>query len=105
MDQMIVRRLSQYAFFLALIILIAAIIAMIWQPQILDVRVIKTAVVLDLILMVSSILLFARSHMNVDAAEKRKRGLEGLDMYSVIDRLVADLDEDEAVYLQRRLDE
>jgi hypothetical protein len=36
---------------------------------------------------------------------KRKRGLDGLDMYSVIDRLVDDLDEDEMAYLQRRLDE
>lgn len=36
---------------------------------------------------------------------KRKRGLDGLDMYSLIDRLVDDLDEDEMAYLQRRLDE
>ena len=36
---------------------------------------------------------------------KTKRGLEGLDMYSVIDRLVHDLDDDEAAYLQLRLDE
>ncbi|MFN8452632.1 MAG: hypothetical protein U0521_29505 [Anaerolineae bacterium] len=36
---------------------------------------------------------------------KTKRGLEGLDLYSVIDRLVDDLDDDEAAYLQRRLDE
>ena len=35
---------------------------------------------------------------------KRKRGLDGLDMYSLIDRLVDDLDEDEMAYLQRRLD-
>jgi hypothetical protein len=39
------------------------------------------------------------------SAEKAKRGLEGLDMYSLIDRLVDDLDDDELAYLQRRLDE
>jgi len=36
---------------------------------------------------------------------KRKRGLDGLDMYSLIDRLVDDLDDDEMAYLLRRLDE
>jgi hypothetical protein len=37
--------------------------------------------------------------------EKDKRGLDGLDLYSVIDRMVSDLDDDEAAYLRRRLDE
>lgn len=37
--------------------------------------------------------------------QKTKRGLEGLDLYTVIDRLVDDLDDDEAAYLRRRLDE
>jgi hypothetical protein len=37
--------------------------------------------------------------------EKRKRGLEGLDMYSLIDRMVDDLDEDELDYLRGRLEE
>ena len=40
-----------------------------------------------------------------DSPEKRKRGLEGLDMYSMIDRLVDELDGDELVYLRRRLEE
>lgn len=35
---------------------------------------------------------------------KRKRGLDGLDMYSLIDRIVDDLDEDELAYLRRRLE-
>lgn len=35
--------------------------------------------------------------------EKRKR--EGADMYTLIDRLVDDLDDDEAAYLRRRLDD
>jgi hypothetical protein len=40
-----------------------------------------------------------------DASEKRKRGLEGADMYTMIDRLVDELDGDELVYLRRRLEE
>jgi hypothetical protein len=40
-----------------------------------------------------------------NAPEKRKRDLEGLDVYSMIDRLVSDLDEDELIYLRRRLGE
>jgi hypothetical protein len=40
-----------------------------------------------------------------DSPEKRKRGLEGLDMYSMIDRLVDELDADELAYLRRRLEE
>jgi len=35
--------------------------------------------------------------------EKPKRRLEGLDIYSIIDRLVDELDGDELVYLQRKL--
>ena len=38
-------------------------------------------------------------------SEKRKRRLEGLDMYSMIDRLVDELDGDELAYLRRRLEE
>ena len=39
-----------------------------------------------------------------DVSEKRKRELENVDMYSMIDRLVDDLDEDEIEYLRRRLE-
>lgn len=39
------------------------------------------------------------------APVKRKRGIDGEDMYSLIDRLVDDLDDDEAAYLRRRLDD
>jgi hypothetical protein len=38
------------------------------------------------------------------SAQKRKRGLDGLDMYTLIDRMVDDLDEDELAYLRRRLE-
>jgi hypothetical protein len=37
--------------------------------------------------------------------EKPKRRLEELDMYSMIDRLLDELDGDELVYLRRRLEE
>lgn len=39
------------------------------------------------------------------SAEKEKRADVGHDLYSVIDRLVDDLDDDEAAYLQRRLEQ
>jgi hypothetical protein len=40
-----------------------------------------------------------------DDEGKGKRDLEGRDLLSVIDRLVDDVDDDEAAYLRRRLDE
>src|SRR5215213_8666671 len=40
-----------------------------------------------------------------NTAEKQKRALAGLDMYSMIDRLVDDLDEEELAHLRRRLEE
>ncbi len=40
-----------------------------------------------------------------DSSEKRKRRQDGLDMYSMIDRLVDELDGDELAYLRRRLEE
>ena len=39
------------------------------------------------------------------ADEKPKRFAPGQDMYTMIDRMVDDLDEDERAYLRRRLDE
>jgi hypothetical protein len=39
-----------------------------------------------------------------DASEKRKRELENVDMYSMIDRLLEDLDNDEIEYLRQRLE-
>lgn len=57
------------------------------------------------VIIVTVIFLFARRSDAADDDAKAKRGLEGLDLYSVIDRLVDDLDDDEAAYLQRRLDE
>ena len=37
--------------------------------------------------------------------EKAKRVPHGMDMYSMIDRVVGDLDDDEMDYLERRLDD
>jgi len=39
------------------------------------------------------------------APEKDKRGLGDLDMYSLINRLVDDLDDEELAYLERKLDQ
>lgn len=36
---------------------------------------------------------------------KQKRGLDGQDMYTLIDRMVDDLDDDEKAYLRRRLEQ
>jgi hypothetical protein len=60
-----------------------------------------TIVVVTIILLMS-IISGAREK---DAPEKRKRGLEGQDFHSVIDRLVDELDEDELAYLRKRLEE
>lgn len=59
-------------------------------------------IVLVAIALIVSILFGAQTK---DSPEKRKRRLEGFDMYSMIDRLVDELDEDELVYLRRRLEE
>lgn len=60
------------------------------------------AVVIPIIAVVA--LRNAREEEAAAVPVKRKRGLDGEDMYSLIDRLVDDLDDDEAAYLRRRLD-
>ena len=40
---------------------------------------------------------------NQQKSEKSKRLPDGMDMYSMIDRMVEDLDEDEVAYLRRRI--
>lgn len=57
-----------------------------------------------LMLVGAATLLLLSARLSTDAT-KSKRGADGLDMYSMIDRMVDDLDDDEAAYLQRRLDE
>ena len=46
--------------------------------------------------------MFAASRQSRDKVKPKR---EGMDMYTLIDRLVDDLDDDEASYLQRRLDD
>lgn len=49
-----------------------------------------------------------RRRMRYQAASapaKRKREFDGEDMYTLMDRMVDELDEDEAAYLRRRLDD
>ena len=64
----------------------------------------------DLLLFVILVPLITFSNENqrkreAAARNKAKRGLDGADMYSLIDRMVDDLDDDEATYLRRRLDD
>lgn len=59
----------------------------------------------SMILILLTIGLLANATRTPDATEKRKRELENVDMYSMIDRLVGDLDDDELAHLRRRLEE
>ncbi|MCC6616681.1 MAG: hypothetical protein IT320_24620 [Anaerolineae bacterium] len=69
----------------------------------------NTAVLLGLftigIVIIGGALLIHRVAQQQTAPEKDKRGLGDLDMYSLINRLVDDLDDDELAYLERKLDE
>jgi hypothetical protein len=56
------------------------------------------------VMMVMAFMVKLRRGLPLDSGnDKRKRTLPGQDMYSLIDRLVDDLDEDELDYLQQRL--
>ncbi len=59
------------------------------------------AVLIVLIAVVFGVLTVVRQ--NQQESEKSKRLPDGMDMYSMIDRMVEDLDEDEVVYLRRRI--
>ncbi len=59
------------------------------------------AVLVVLIAVVFGILTVWRQ--NQQKSEKSKRLPDGMDMYSVVDRMVEDLDEDEVDYLRRRI--
>lgn len=83
-------------------VMFAFVIALLFAPEV-DAALIVTIIPAVALVMIAAgvlALMNARSQ-----PQKAKRGLAGLDMYSVIDRLVADLDDDEAAYLRRRLDE
>ncbi|MCB9454036.1 MAG: hypothetical protein H6672_21595 [Anaerolineaceae bacterium] len=63
--------------------------------------------VIVLLAILAPMIALAQQNQRKQTAEatKAKRGLDGTDMYSLIDRMVDDLDEDEAAYLRRRLDD
>ncbi len=70
-----------------------------------NVRVIGLIAALPVVLIAVAVVWLTLMRLNPTTADKGKRGVDGLDMYSMIDRMVDDLDDDEAAYLQRRLDE
>lgn len=88
--------------FIALATIFAAGTAMMFMPDAGDTLPMKIVLALAVIAIGGSVLALVAARAS---KPKTKRGLEGLDMYTVIDRLVDDLDDDEASYLQRRLDE
>lgn len=104
MDRKQASTLAQRVFIFALMMLLVATIVLMWLPNS-DSVVVKDVFAAALTLLLVSLIPMIALRVTTDQEEKAKRGLEGLDMYTVIDRLVADLDDDEAAYLQRRLDE
>ncbi len=80
-------------------------IVMMVNPVAGNVRVIGLVAALPVLMIAVSVVWLLLSRLTPTSTAKGKRGLDGLDMYSMIDRMVDDLDDDEAAYLQRRLDE
>lgn len=70
-----------------------------------NVRIIGLVTALPIVLIAVAVVWLLLSRLTSTTTAKSKRGLDGLDMYSMIDRMVDDLDDDEAAYLQRRLDQ
>ncbi len=79
-------------------------IVMMVSPVAGNVRVIGLITAVPVLMIAVSVVWLLRSRLSPTTA-KGKRGLDGLDMYTMIDRMVDDLDDDEAAYLQRRLDQ
>lgn len=88
--------------FATLAMLVAGGIAIIFDAGLARMPVILFFFVVAILAVVGSVAVLVATRMS---QPKTKRGLEGLDLYSVIDRLVDDIDDDEAAYLQRKLDE
>lgn len=63
------------------------------------------AVMLPLIAIVALAVMMLNMRAVQAGPAKEKRRPQGADMYTLIDRMVDDLDEDEAAYLRRRLDQ
>lgn len=67
--------------------------------------VIAIAIAIITAITVPLIAIYVNRQQQAATASKAKRGLDGMDMYSVMDRMVDDLDDDEAAYLRQRLDD
>lgn len=67
--------------------------------------VVTMAIALIMGITVPLIAMNANKRRQQQAATKAKRGLDGTDMYTLIDRMVDDLDDDEAAYARQRLDD
>ncbi|HVU13820.1 MAG TPA: hypothetical protein VHD90_21230 [Phototrophicaceae bacterium] len=96
--------IAQRVFFWSLVALIALTLVLVWLPNAGDSLAVKITFAVAITVMLASLVPVFVLRASSEH-EKSKRGLEGLDLYTVIDRLVADLDDDEAAYLQRRLNE
>lgn len=84
--------------------LFAVGVAVLVSPALATESLLGLIVAVPVLLIGVSVLLLVLGRLQPNAP-KSKRGVEGLDMYSMIDRMVEELDDDEAAYLQRRLDE
>ncbi len=80
-------------------------IAILVDPSLGNMRAVGLIVAVPILLIAVSVVWLLLSRLTSTSTAKGKRGLDGLDMYSMIDRMVDDLDDDEAAYLQRRLNE
>ena len=80
-------------------------IVMMVNPVAGNVRVIGLIAAVPVLMIAISVVWLVLSRLSPPTTAKGKRGLDGLDMYTMIDRMVDDLDDDEAAYLQRRLDQ
>ncbi|MCC6804389.1 MAG: hypothetical protein IT319_16015 [Anaerolineae bacterium] len=88
--------------FAVMAMLIAGGIAIMFNAGFAETPVVLFFLVVAILAIVGAVGVLVSARMSTP---KTKRGLEGLDLYSVIDRLVDDIDDDEAAYLQRKLDE
>jgi hypothetical protein len=68
-----------------------------------DMLVIFGAIIVSIAMLPAGLLLSGRQNAD-QTTQKQKRAAEGMDMYSLIDRMVSELDEDELTYLRRKLE-
>ncbi len=80
-------------------------VVMMVNPIVGNARVIGLIAALPVLMIAVSVVWLLMLRLTPPTTAKGKRGLDGLDMYTMIDRMVEDLDDDEAAYLQSRLDE